>query len=101
MQTHEHPLTREEIENGFRDLGLLQGMFLEVHSSLSSFGHVEGGADTVIRALINIIGDEGAIVMSTFPVSVPLPLTEIDLQRGLTFKIKIFDEASEERSGMG
>ncbi len=94
-------LTQSEIENGFRDIGLSEGMFLEVHSSLSSFGHVEGGANAVIHALMNVIGRSGAIIMATFPVSLPMPLLDIDVQRGLTYKTKIFDEASDERSGMG
>ena len=101
MQIEKQPLTQVEIEDGFRNIGLRRGMFLEVHSSLSSLGYVEGGANTVICALKNIIGEDGAIVMPTFPVSLPLPLSNIDRQRGLTYKIKVYDEASDERSGMG
>lgn len=36
----------------FRKIGLQEGMSVEVHSSLSSFGFVDGGADTVIDALM-------------------------------------------------
>ena len=74
---------------------------LEVHSSLSSFGYVEGGAPTVISALMRLVGEEGAIVMPTFPVSKQLPLSDLDRKRGVTYKIRVFDEASNERSGMG
>jgi aminoglycoside N3'-acetyltransferase len=94
-------LTRQDIEKGFRDIGVRKGMMLEVHSSLSSFGYVEGGAVTVIEALMRTIGSDGAIVMPTFPMSKPLPLSNIDRQRGLSYKIRIFDEASNEPSGMG
>ena len=38
------------IVEGLRDLGL-EGRFAEVHSSLSSFGHVKGGAMTIVNAL--------------------------------------------------
>lgn len=41
------------------------GDILLVHSALSSIGLVEGGADTVIDALLDAIGPEGTLVMST------------------------------------
>ena len=41
------------IQTGLIALGL-EGKVVEVHSSLSSFGHVEGGAETVVRALLNV-----------------------------------------------
>ncbi len=46
-------------------LGLKKGDIVGVHSSLSSFGYVEGGADTVIDALLETVGDHGSTVMST------------------------------------
>ena len=53
-------LTQQQIEDGLRALGVMSGMMLEVHSSLSSFGPVEGGAETVIRALKKCCGPEGS-----------------------------------------
>lgn len=38
------PLTQVDIESGLRKLGLEEGQIVEVHSSLSSFGWVNGGA---------------------------------------------------------
>ena len=76
------------------------GMMLEVHCSLSSFGHVEGGAETVIDALKNIIGMEGAILMPSFMLSPELPLNDTDLKLGLTQKIKILRN-DQEKSAMG
>lgn len=46
-------------------LGLEQGDVLLVHSSLTSIGHVEGGPDAVIDALLAAVGPQGTIVMST------------------------------------
>lgn len=94
-------ITRSDMEKGLRDLGLQQGMMVEVHSSLSSFGIVDGGAETVIQALMNIVGKEGTIVMTAFPMSAPLPLTPLDMERGLTYKVKIFHDDFYERSCMG
>ena len=93
-------VTKTEIENGLRRLGVEAGMMLEVHCSLGSFGHVEGGALTVIDALKRMVGTEGAIVMPSFKDSLNIPLDEEDRQLGLTLKIKLLS-GEEERSGMG
>jgi aminoglycoside 3-N-acetyltransferase len=37
-----------------------------VHSSLSSLGTVEGGADTVVDALLEVVGQGGTLVVPTF-----------------------------------
>jgi len=47
-------------------LGLKRGMDVMVHSSLSAIGHVAGGADTVIDALLAVIGKRGTLVMPSF-----------------------------------
>jgi aminoglycoside 3-N-acetyltransferase len=56
-------LTQDAIVNGLKRLGLAPGMAVEVHSSLSRLGFVEGGASTVIQALMEVVGEQGAIVM--------------------------------------
>ena len=95
------PLTQDEIEQGLRRLGLSAGRCVEVHSSLSRFGLVQGGAETVIAALMQVIGPEGTIVMSAYTVSKVLPLTDEDLDNGLTCKVKVYPEGSDLPSGMG
>jgi aminoglycoside N3'-acetyltransferase len=95
------PLTQTDIEDGLRQLGLGRGDVAEVHSSLSSFGRVEGGAPTVIDALMNIVGKEGTLVMSAYPVSLPFPLTEEEKARGILAKVRIFGEDYDGRTGMG
>jgi aminoglycoside 3-N-acetyltransferase len=49
----------------FSSIGIKKGDVLALHSSLSSLGHVEGGALTVIRALQEIITEKGALIMPT------------------------------------
>jgi len=90
-----------EILEGLKKAGLMQGMLAEVHSSLSSFGHVEGGADTVIRALMDTVRPEGGIVMPAFRISPPVPMDAEDVAQGITLKLKILPEDHKERSGMG
>ncbi len=58
-------LTKQEIVRGLKHLGVRQRDILMVHTALSSFGRVEGGADTVIDALIEAVGRRGTIAMPT------------------------------------
>jgi len=53
---------------GFRALGVNEGDTLLVHSSYKSFGEVDGGPATVIRALEAALGTDkdGTLIMPTF-----------------------------------
>lgn len=93
-------ITGADLAHGLRQLGVRAGMALEVHCSLSSFGHVEGGADTVIDVLMQQVGAEGAIVMPSFRLSPNLPLTDEDRRLGITMKIRILPEDAR-HSAMG
>jgi len=93
-------ITITDIENGLNRLGVKDGMMLEVHCSLSSFGYVDGGALTVIKAIKNVVGKNGSIVMPSFKDSPNLSLNEADKELGLTLKIKLL-KGDEEKSGMG
>ena len=59
-------LTRSDIVDGLRALGLAAGDRVVVHSSLKAFGRVEGGPNTVIDALEEVITPAGTLVMPTF-----------------------------------
>ncbi len=59
-------VAREDFLRGFSELSLTRGHKIIAHSSLSSFGFVEGGALTVIHALMNAVTDEGLLVMPAF-----------------------------------
>jgi aminoglycoside N3'-acetyltransferase len=94
-------LARADIEEGLRQLGLTRGTAVEVHSSLSSFGWVEGGAAAVVDALMNVVGQEGALVMSAYPVSKTLPLTEEEKERGILGKVRLYEQDYDGPTGMG
>jgi len=64
-------VSRDEILSGLRAVGVERGMGVMVHSSLSSFGWVEGGAETVIEALMEAVGEEGTILMPSFNHGAP------------------------------
>lgn len=59
-------IAREEIIDGLRALGLSAGDVVVVHSSLSNIGFVEGGAETVVEAFLELLGTEGTLVVPTF-----------------------------------
>lgn len=95
------PLVRKDIEAGLTQIGVTPGQMVEVHSSLSSLGWVEGGAATVVDALMGIIGEEGSIVMSAYPVSKPLPLTVAEKALGILAKVRTYAEDYHGPTGMG
>ncbi len=94
-------INKKHLIEGFKALGIKRGMALEVHSSLRSFGWVQGGASTIINSLIECVGNDGSIVMPSFRISKPLSLSENDIKNGLTMKLKVIDPHSDEPSGMG
>jgi aminoglycoside 3-N-acetyltransferase len=59
-------VTGADIVAGLRELGLTAGAGVMVHSSLKSFGRVEGGARTVIAALMEVITPDGTLLFPSF-----------------------------------
>lgn len=93
-------MNKNELIGEFKRIGITEGMKLEVHSSLSSFGYIEGGAETVIEALIECVGECGSIFMPALRLSPPMELTEDDRNMGITVKIKVLPEEAQ-RTDMG
>lgn len=59
-------VTREMIVEALRDLGIAPGDMIQVHSSLSALGYVEGGAEAVVDALLETVGPAGTVMVPTF-----------------------------------
>jgi len=57
------PNTVSSLVSDFSALGLVEGMNVLVHSSLSSLGWVCGGAQAVILALEEVLGKNGTLIM--------------------------------------
>lgn len=86
----EHWVNKEDIKAGLRKLGLRRGDSTGVHSSLKSFGRVEGGADAVIDALSETVGEEGDIVMSTHSANlVEVQRTPEEIAMGVSWLFRI------------
>ena len=93
-------VTKEDLKNALIELGIKNGMTLEVHSSLSSFGELEGGAMTVIDTLKELVTEDGSIFMPALRLSKELPLTDEDKKLGITVKIKVLPR-EEKHTAMG
>ena len=62
-------MKREQIAEALQTLGLGAGHIVFVHSSLSSIGYIEGGADAVVDAFLEVFGSTGTLVVPTFTFS--------------------------------
>lgn len=57
------PLSKDMLVDEFKQLGLKSNDKVMVHSSLSSFGYVIDGARAIIDAIIEVVGEDGLILM--------------------------------------
>jgi aminoglycoside 3-N-acetyltransferase len=57
------PVTKKQLIDTFHQLGIGKSAILEVHSKLSSFHYVIGGARTVVDALMETVGEGGTLLM--------------------------------------
>ena len=101
------PRTRESLSNDLRELGLATGDSVIVHSSLSSLGYVDGGAATVIKALMDVVTLDGAIVMPTqttqlrHPTLAIEPVTDPDEVENQLNEMPVFDPSITPTARMG
>ncbi len=65
MEKKRQLLLKEDMIKTLKTVGVSQGQTIMVHTSLSRLGYVCGGAQTVIEALLECVGDEGTIMMPT------------------------------------
>ncbi|WP_412544398.1 AAC(3) family N-acetyltransferase [Longispora sp. K20-0274] len=66
-------VTGDDLVAGWRRVGIRAGMAVIVHASLSSLGHVTGGAATVVDSLRTALGPAGTLVAPTFTEQVRDP----------------------------
>ncbi|AKI97778.1 aminoglycoside N(3)-acetyltransferase [Kosmotoga pacifica] len=73
QKSSDGPVTIESLKGDLQKLGLKAGMTVVVHSSLSSLGWVCGGSVAVIKALEEVLTEEGTLVMPTHSGDYSLP----------------------------
>ena len=59
------PATVESLGRDLRAIGVSEGATVMVHTSLSTLGFVVGGAQAVVQALVEVVGDAGTLAMPT------------------------------------
>ena len=62
----ENLITKMQLRHDLKALGLTPSMNVMVHSSLSAIGHVQDGPNTLIDAILSLIGKRGTLVMPSF-----------------------------------
>ena len=74
----EQTITKHRIIKDLKKLGLDQGDIVFLHSSLKSIGYVEGGAATVIDAIIEVLSPSGTLIVPTFSLKKSIYKTCMD-----------------------
>lgn len=59
-------IDKATIVNGLREMGIVPGDVVMLHSSLKSLGYVEGGAQTVLEAVYEAVSPGGTLVVPTY-----------------------------------
>jgi aminoglycoside N3'-acetyltransferase len=67
--THTQAVTKSDFLTALRTVGIQPGDLILAHTSLSAFGHIENGPDTVIDALLEAVGPTGTLLLPTFTQS--------------------------------
>ncbi len=103
----ELPLTVDSMVDELSACGLEMGQTVLVHSSMSKLGWVAGGAQAVIQALLQVLGEEGTLMMPTHTTqntdpanwnNPPVPKTWVPIIQANT---PAFDPAITPTRGMG
>jgi aminoglycoside 3-N-acetyltransferase len=58
-------VTRSRLAHDLQKLGLRRGALVMVHCRMSALGRVVGGAETVVHALLDVVGHEGTLMAYT------------------------------------
>lgn len=60
-------LSKEILIQELKRIGIKSGDHVLVHSALSKIGYIENGPTTLIQALLDVVGDDGTLLMPSFP----------------------------------
>ena len=60
------PLDKSTIIRGLTETGITSGDNLLVHSAMRTVGRIEGGAETMVDALLDVVGERGTLIVPTF-----------------------------------
>ncbi len=74
--TRKGAISRSQLVDDLRLLGIKSGDLLHAKISLRSVGWIEGGAGTLLDAILEVLGPEGTLVSDAFIPMYPLPLSK-------------------------
>lgn len=57
----EMSLSQRGMVRGLRQTGLKSGDVVLAHSGMRAFGRIEGGAETVVAAILEVLGERGTL----------------------------------------
>jgi len=69
----EEKQTKAGLISDLKVIGIQPGELLHIKVSMRSLGKIEGGAEALLEALIEVVGTEGTLVCDSFINSYPLP----------------------------
>lgn len=87
--------TRESLTRDLRRIGLRSGDKVVVHSSLKAIGKTDGGAETVVSALLDAVGPAGLLAVPTFSYQATRfnPATEPSVTGAITETVRHWPSA--------
>lgn len=83
-------VSKNQIVRTLIELGILEGDIVLLHSSLTSIGHVIGGVDAIIDAFLDVVGEEGTLIMPAFTDNVLDPFDVLKTQSDVGIITEIF-----------
>ncbi len=69
-------LNKTDLVNQIRNIGVKGADLLHLKVSMRSIGDIDGGAQTLLNALLEVVGEKGTLVSDAFIDVYPLPLNE-------------------------
>jgi aminoglycoside 3-N-acetyltransferase len=104
------PIGLDELAEGLRSLGLKRGQDLLIHCSLRQVGRIDGGAATLLNAILDVAGQKATLVVPTQTTENSLTSTAflsatagLDAEERARFVAAMpgFDAVSTPSTGMG
>ncbi|SFE87333.1 AAC(3) family N-acetyltransferase [Thermophagus xiamenensis] len=68
--------TKKDLVSDLKKGGIPKGALLHLKVSIRAIGKIDGGAETLLEALLDTVGPEGTLVIDSFVTSYPLPLSK-------------------------
>ncbi|MDH6367666.1 MULTISPECIES: AAC(3) family N-acetyltransferase [Breznakia] len=88
----ENVITKDDLVEHFRTLGLQKGMVVYVQSALEYFSYVVGGNRSIIEALQEVLGYEGTFMTSSFTLDNVDPLNR-DSRACKPYQVEVLRES--------